>query len=125
MIRAWVKYSVTHRVTMGMVVIGLIMLAVISVMRLPLELFPKFETPHLFVNVPFSTSSPEELEERVAQPLEDALSSMRGLEKMTTRVERSGVNIDLEFRYGENMDYATSNARDAIDRIQQELPERR
>ena len=97
--------------------LGLPGMAVMAVLRLPLELFPSINPPHLYIQINYPVSSPEELEERIAKPVEDALASMRGVDEMVTRIQPFGVTVDLSFKYGENMDYASSNARDAIDRM--------
>jgi transcriptional regulator of heat shock response len=61
--------------------------------RLPLEKFPDIEFPCLFVDVPYPGSTPAEVERVLARPIEEALSTVPGIQRMRSTSRADGVQI--------------------------------
>ena len=66
-----VRFAIERRVTMGMIVLGVMVMGWISLTRLPLEFLPSFSSSSITVIAPYPSSSPEEVERLVVRPLED------------------------------------------------------
>ena len=90
-----IRVAVERRVTMAMVVLGVIVLGVLSLSRLPLEFMPSFESSNVSVRAPYGSSSPEEVEREITRPLEDALSTLNGVERLTSRATSSQGSVDI------------------------------
>lgn len=67
-----VLFAVDHPVTMGMAVLGVLVLGWLSLTRLPLEFLPAFSSSNITVTAPYQSSSPAEVEREVVRPLEDS-----------------------------------------------------
>src|SRR5690606_4350413 len=65
---------------------------------------------------------PEEMESIVTDPLENALSGIPNLERMTSRSEEGRSRVSLEFSRGTNIDEAANDVRAALDRLRDQLP---
>jgi HAE1 family hydrophobic/amphiphilic exporter-1 len=116
------RFAIERRVTMGMIVLGVIVLGWVSVHRLPLEFLPSFSAPHIWVQAPYPSSSPEETERRIVRPLEDSLGTIQGVETLGARASSGDGSVSIEFEDGTDMDLAAVEVRDRIDRVRHLLP---
>lgn len=117
------EYSVKRPVTVLMATISVLVLGYIALTRLPLALLPEIEGSHLRVQVDYPSSSPEEIERTISRPLEEYLSTLDGLESISTWSRTSGANVSLEFLDGMDMDMVSLDVRDRLDQARTELPD--
>ncbi len=100
-----------------------LVLGSIFVQRLPLDLLPRIVYPQVRVNVNNPGVEPGVMEETVAKPLEAALAVTENLTRLETEVQEGRVGINLDFRYGTNIDFALQDASTGLDRARNALPE--
>jgi HAE1 family hydrophobic/amphiphilic exporter-1 len=85
--------------------------------RLSVELFPDIAYPSVTVQTDFPDTAPEEVENLVTRPIEEAVGVLRGLETIHS-VSRSGVSeVTLEFDWGSDMDLLSMEVREKLDRL--------
>jgi HAE1 family hydrophobic/amphiphilic exporter-1 len=118
-----VRFAVERRVTMGMIVLGVLVMGWISLTRLPLEFLPSFSSSNITVIAPYPSSSPEEVERLVVRPLEDALGTINGIDTMSASASSDSARITLTFLDGTDMDLAAVDVRDRVDRVRHLLPD--
>jgi HAE1 family hydrophobic/amphiphilic exporter-1 len=116
------RFAVERRVTMGMIVLGVLVLGWVSLTRLPLEFLPTFSSSNIWVWAPYPSSSPEETERRIVRPLEDSLGTINGIETLSARASADSGNVNLTFIDGTDMDLAAVEVRDRVDRVRNLLP---
>jgi HAE1 family hydrophobic/amphiphilic exporter-1 len=116
------RFAVERRVTMGMIVLGVLVLGWVSLTRLPLEFLPSFSSSSIWVWAPYPSSSPEETERRIVRPLEDSLGTINGIETLSARASSGEGNVSLTFEDGTDMDLAAVEVRDRVDRVRHLLP---
>ena len=81
--RASVKYPVTT--TVG--VILAVLFGAISLYRIPVQMTPTVDRPVITVETEYKGAAPLEVEEEVSKPVEEKLTSVEGLNRMTSRSE--------------------------------------
>ena len=59
-------------------------MGLISLVGIPQELMPNMTFPVVTVQCQYTGVSPEDMEELVAKPIEDAISGVQGIEKITS-----------------------------------------
>ena len=118
-----VRFAVERRITMWMSVVGLVALGLLSLQRLPLEFLPAFASNSISVQVPYSSSSPVEVERVILRPLEDSLATINGVETLTASARAESGNLRLTFFDHVDMDLAAVEVRDRIDRVRHLLPD--
>ncbi len=116
------RFAVTRRVTMGMAVLGVLVLGWISLTRLPLEYLPAFSSSNISVNAPYRSSSPQEIERLIVRPLESSLATVSGIETLSATATASNANVNITFIDGTDMDLAAVEVRDRVDRVRHLLP---
>ncbi|MEM9281544.1 MAG: efflux RND transporter permease subunit [Verrucomicrobiota bacterium] len=64
--------------------------------RIPLEVFPEFESRNIYVAVSYRGATPEEVEESVVIRIEEAIADVEGIEEMTSTANTSGGSVVVE-----------------------------
>ena len=77
-------FAVSRPVTISMFFLGLAMMGLFAGSRLALEEFPEMEIPFVGIGIPYPNATPEEVEENLAKPVEEALSLMSGVQQINT-----------------------------------------
>jgi len=115
--------SIGRPVTTVMVYAGLLILGVISIINVPLEFMPEADFPEIDMEIPYPASSPLEVQKRITKKLENAISTMPGIEKMTSRSSQTGAHMHVWFKSGSNVDFEVLEVRERIDQVRDELPD--
>ncbi|MFA7677773.1 MAG: efflux RND transporter permease subunit, partial [Candidatus Omnitrophota bacterium] len=117
------EFGVKRPVTNLMIFLGIIVVALYSLSKLGIDNMPEIEPPVISVIATYPGASPEDVEAKVIEPLENQLGSTPGLDKITARcLEGLGV-ISLKFNWGTNLDEASNDIRDRIDLAKRFLPD--
>ena len=116
--------AVGRPVAVGMGLLALLVVGAIAWQRIPLQLLPSgYSPPFLYAHLPVSASTPAELEQSVALPVEDYFGTLHGLERLRTFVRTDSVGFLLQFADGTDMDLAYLEVMDRLDRAWPGLPE--
>jgi len=117
------RFAVHRPIFTIMVVLMVLLLGIISLLRLPIDLMPDISYPTLSISCSYENAGPEEIEELIARPIEQAVSAVPGVEELTsTSVEGQGT-VRVTFAWGTDLDAAANDIRDRLDRIIDDLPE--
>lgn len=117
------ELAIKRPVTTLMVLVSIVVLGLVALFRLPLGFLPEVDQPEIFVYVPYSNSTPEQVERLVIRPLEETLGSVKGLRQMWASCTNDGGRVRLEFDWGHEMSLARVEIREKIDRVRRELPD--
>ncbi len=102
---------------------GLFLLGVVSLSRLALDLFPDVSMPTLAVFTAYPGVGPYEVESGVTKPIEEALTSVNGIERISSTSAEGVSMIVANFAWSKDMDAAVADVREAINAIEDSLPE--
>lgn len=109
--------AVHRRVTVVMTAIAIMVFGFVGYQRLPIELFPKIVYPSLTIQTDFPDTAPQEVENLVTRPVEEAVGVLNGLQSIYS-VSRPGVSeITLEFSWDSDMDLISMDVREKLDRL--------
>ena len=114
--------SIRRPVATTMAFLIFIVLGIVSFRSLPVDLLPRVEMTQLTVRVSYPNVGPAEIEQIITDPLENAVSGLPNLERVTSRSEEGSSRVRLEFARGTNIDEAANDLRAALDRLRDELP---
>ncbi len=118
------RFTLNQRVTMFMSFLTILAVGLIAANRLPLEMNPRgYEGHHISVRVEWKVGVAVETMDKIGIPLEEELSTVRGLESIDTSAYRSGAWVHLQFKYGTDMDVAYREVRDRVERARPRFPE--
>ena len=90
---------------------------------LPVEMMPEIEYPMITVITTYSGAAPESVEKSITKPIEEVLTSVTGVKELTSTSQEGRSRVMLEFDFGTNLDAATNDIRDKLDRVKRSLPD--
>jgi len=117
------NFSVNRPVTILMVFIGLILIGLISYQNLGLDLLPDLSFPMSAIIVSYSGVAPQEIENMVTIPLEEAIGTIRGVKNIYSYSREGSSVVLMEFNWGTDMDVSALNIREKIDQVKGFLPD--
>ncbi|MBH1666019.1 efflux RND transporter permease subunit [Stenotrophomonas maltophilia] len=118
------EFSIRRPVTTIMCFVSLVVIGLIASFRLPLEALPDISAPFLFVQIPYTGSTPEEVERTIIRPVEESLATMTGIKRMRSSATSEAALIFIEFSdWDRDIAIAASDARERIDAIRSDLPD--
>jgi len=82
----------------------ILLVGVLSLVKLPVQLFPDIERPRIAIQTFWRSASPQEVESELIEPQEKVLRGIPGLESLNAYANRGNSYINLEFGVDTNMD---------------------
>ena len=85
---------------------------------------PDIDRPVVSVTANFPGAAPETMDSEVTSILEDAAARVTGVREIRSSSEENNSRIRVEFNPGTDLDTAASDVREAVSRVQRDLPDR-
>ncbi len=102
---------------------ALVVFGLYSLTRLPVDLYPELELPAITVMTLYPGANAGDIETNVTKPIESSLNTLNNLKEITS-VSRDNMSIvTLEFEWESNLDEGANDIRNALEFINQLLPE--
>ncbi len=114
--------SIQKPVTVFMGLACVILLGAISFQRLKLAFLPTVDFPRMWISVSHPNQNPELLEREVTRPLEEALATLKGVKKISSRTSADDVNIQLDFSWGMELDLIRLELGLKVEEVKPQLP---
>lgn len=111
------KFVLKRPVTVLMVVLCLLVFGISSVFNATLEQMPDTDQPMMIVSASYSGTGPEDMDELVTQPLEDAISRLEGIKSISSTSSEGRSRIMLEYDYDQDMDAAYDDLKKALNNV--------
>jgi len=117
------RLAVHRPVTTLMTSLIVILLGGIALRQLPIDLMPDFTWPTISVTTLYEGAGPAEIETLITRPLEQALRSVHGAERIFSNSTEGSSSVRVRFRWDTNLDSAIGDMRAKIERVRGKLPE--
>lgn len=106
------------------IVLSLILAAIgiVTMNQMQIRQYPRIDAPRISVITPFEGAGPEIIETEVTKPLENALSSLSGLESLESRSGNGESRITIKFTVDTNIEDAANDVRDKVGRARAKFP---
>ena len=116
------RVSINHPVFATMVMVALTVLGVFSYERLRVEAMPDVRPPYVNIQVAYPGASPEQVENDVAKPIENAVNTVAGIKRLLS-ASYEGVGYTwVEFRLDVDQDRVVQDVRDKVAQIRGSFP---
>ena len=117
------EFSIKRPIFTIMIMLVVLVLGFIALSRLPIDLMPDITYPTLNVSTSYPNTAPAEMEQMITRPIEEAMSSVPGVEEVFSSSSQGGSTVRVMFNWGTNLDEAANDVRERLDRIVGRLPE--
>jgi len=109
-------------VASGLIATAILLLGMLCWRLLPVSPLPAVDFPMIVVTANLPGASPESMAATVATPLERALGSIAGVQRMGSSSSQGSTQIRLEFALDRNVDEAAREVQAAINSARSQLP---
>ena len=114
--------AIRRPVFTGMMSLTLIVLGVLGYRRLGTDLYPDVSFPFVTISTVYPGASPEDIEQSVTRPVEDAVSSIPGIKSVFSWSREDVSTVFIEFQLSVALGEAVQNVRDKVGIAQGQLP---
>ncbi len=116
------ELAVRRPITTFMFFLAVLLFGALALTRLPVDLMPSFEMPMVSVVTIYPSGGAEDIETNVTEIIEDALSTISGVEHVDS-VSQSGLSaVMVQFAWGTDLNEASADIRDMLDMLGGQLP---
>ncbi|MDH4259923.1 MAG: efflux RND transporter permease subunit, partial [Gammaproteobacteria bacterium] len=116
------SFALRRPVTTLMTFVAVSLIGLISTWLLPLELFPDIRFPGLQVTIPYDGSTPEEVEQLITRPAEEAIATLSGIKELRSTSSESGSQLVVLFEWGRDPAAIGFAVRTKLESIRHEFP---
>ena len=105
-----------------MIVLSLVVVGVAGYVKLGVDRFPSVDLPVVRINARLPGASPVEMESEVAQPIEEVVNTIEGIDELRS-VNGSGSSfVVVTFNLNRDIDVAAQDVRDRVASVVRKLP---
>ena len=112
-----IRWMAEHKVAANLLMVIILVAGVMGVSNIKQEVFPEFDLDYIIVAVPYSGATPEEIEESILLPIEDAVSGITGIKKITGTAKESMGSFRIELQKGADKQSVFDDVESAVTRL--------
>lgn len=116
------RVAIKNPVFCTMVMFALMVMGAVSYFRLPIDAMPEVNLPFAFTVVSYPGASPQAVESDLTKPIENALNTISGVKKITSRSRENSSLVIVEFAMGTDIKVAMQEMRDKLAQIRPSFP---
>ncbi|MEA3221602.1 MAG: efflux RND transporter permease subunit [Thermodesulfobacteriota bacterium] len=116
------EFSVKRRITITMLILIITLFGIISFFDVGLDLLPDIEFPYVSIVTTYEGVGSEEIETLITKPIEEAVSTVEGVEDVTSMSSEGISGVYIKFAWGTNLDFAAEDVRESLSWLTDFLP---
>jgi len=114
--------SIKRPVFATMIIAALVLFGIISRQRIGVALYPDVDFPIVSITTTLSGASPEVSETELTDPIEESISSIEGLKRITSSSLQGASQVIIEFELDREINVAVQDVRDKVALANRYLP---
>src|SRR5499433_2453364 len=122
MLNGIVRFSIRRRAIVISLGIALLVYGILSLSRVPYDVFPEFAPPEVFIQTEAPGLAPEQVEVLVTQPIENAINGVAGIESLRSRSIQGLSVITVVFHPGSDVYRDRQAVNERLSTVGSELP---
>ncbi len=116
-----INFSLKNKLAVWLITIIVVAAGLYSGMKMKLESIPDISIPVLSVTTVYPGATPEQVDQEVSQPLEQAVQNLSGVLSVNAASYQNASSLQIEYEYGKDMDEAKQEMEESLAMIT--LPE--
>ena len=109
-----VKWMARNHVAANLLMLVFLVGGVIAALSVKVEVFPEVELDRVTVSVIYPGAGPEEVEDGVVRPIEEAVNGVDGVKRVIANAAEGGASVVVELIEGTNADVALADVKAAV-----------
>lgn len=115
--------AIRRGVTFFMIYLIAVGFGLFSLSQLNVDLYPKLEFPVLAIITQYTGVGPFDIENVITRPIEETVSSVQNVKKVSSTSTQGLALVTLEFEWGTDMDQAEIDVRTNLEYVRDVLPD--
>lgn len=116
------KLSINSPVLITMVMTALVVVGALSFTRLPVDLLPNVSFPVVAISTVYPGASAADVENNITKPIEEAVSSLNGVDTVTSTSQENLSLITIQFKLENDPQKAAQDVQEKINAIRGSFP---
>jgi len=116
------SWAINNKTTIYILTVIITLAGIATYNSLPKENFPDITLPQVFVSVIYPGTSPSDMENLVAKPIEKQIKGVSGVKKVKSTSTQDFTSVLVEFNTDVNVAEAKQKIKDAVDKARSDLP---
>ena len=117
------EFGVKRSVTVVMLFLGIVLLGVVALFKLPVDMLPEIEPPAISVITVYPGAAAADVEDKVTRIVENQVSIVDNLDTITSISAENQSIVTCRFDWGTNLDEASNNMRERLEFAKRDLPD--
>ncbi|MBS0043810.1 efflux RND transporter permease subunit [Shewanella sp. M16] len=117
-----IKAAISRRISTAVLAFGLAIFGALNLNMLPVDFLPSVKYPLIKLSIVWQGATPEDIDQNLADPIERELASVDGLDYLSSSAIEGLYQLDVNYRYGVDVDVAYQDTLAAFNRSTKELP---
>lgn len=115
--------SIRRPVTTLMIFVSLVVVGMIATRLVPLEFMPNITFPGAYIQLPYPNSTPAEVNENIARPIEEVLATLSGVDRINSNSGEDNAGVVVIFKQGNDINLKAIEIKEKIESIRNQLPD--
>ncbi len=120
-LRKLIQFSLNNKFAVWLLTIIITAAGLYSGFNMKMETIPNINTPLVSVTTVYPGATPEEVSDKVSEPIENKVESLPGVKVVSSSSFENASNVQIEYNFSKNMDEAEDEVRETIQSLS--LPE--
>ncbi len=114
--------AIRQPVFITMLMLLAVVIGLLAYRSLPVNFLPDISVATVSISVSYSGAGPQTMADQVAKPIEDTLTTINGIDHITTNANEGSVQITAQFQDSVDPKEALQNVRDKVNAVVPRLP---
>lgn len=110
-----IEFSLRNKFALWLLTIMVVVAGLYSGLNMKMETIPNINTPIITISTTYPGATPEEVVDKVTQPIEQKVEGLNGVSNVTSSSFQNASSIQIEYRFSKDMDEALKEVKDALD----------
>ncbi|WP_309385873.1 efflux RND transporter permease subunit [Cerasicoccus frondis] len=112
-----IAWMTQHSVTANLLMLVFLVGGCLVISRVKQEVFPEFALDTVSVSVSYPGAAPEEVEQSIVLPVEEAVEGLDGVKEVTSTASEGSGSVSVELAEGADLQQLANEIKNEIDRI--------
>jgi HAE1 family hydrophobic/amphiphilic exporter-1 len=114
--------AVKRPITTVMLLLSVMVIGGLAMSRMRLAFLPEVDAPFIGIQIPYPNSNPTQIEKEIVKPVEEVLSTLSGIKKLSATANADSAEIFMEFDWGQDLDIIRMQVSEKVDQVRPSLP---
>ncbi|WP_394172886.1 efflux RND transporter permease subunit [Guptibacillus hwajinpoensis] len=113
-----IQFSLNNKFAVWLLTIIVTVAGLYSGFNMKMETIPNINTPLVSVTTIYPGATPEEVSDKVSEPIENKVESLSGVKVVSSSSFENASNVQIEYNFSKNMDEVEDEVRETLQTLQ-------